>query len=127
MKVIELIRNTPLNSVISDKRILYFFKRKGFIWDYSEWGYLEDLRIYTSDKIDFTLEISQGNCKKGEILEGALFEKTRQTTARTSKTFGELVDFFECYSNSSLFTCEGMEFRTKYISGCFNPFLIRTK
>lgn len=111
-----------VGSIVTDKRILSKLKRKGFIWNYSQWGYLEDLRIRTNDNLEFTLCLSNnGKCKVAEKFENAMWEKWRQGQANTEMTFFECNELF----GANKFTWEGMVFSTKYIGGCFNPFLIR--
>lgn len=115
-------KTIKVGSIVTDKRILYKLKRKGFIWDYSQWGYLEDLRIITNDNREFSLYLSSaGKCKEAEKFKNAMWEKYRQGQANTEMTF------FECYElfGANKFTWEGMVFSTKYIDGCFKPYLIR--
>jgi hypothetical protein len=113
-----------VGSIITNKRILYKFKRKGFIWEYSQWGYIEDLRIKTKSGVEFTLELSSnGKCKEGEKLEGAMYEKWRQRQAETNMSFDECHNLF----GDNEFNFEGMVFTTKYIDGCFHPYLVRIK
>lgn len=113
-----------VGSIVTDKRTLYKFKRKGFIWDYSQWGYLENLRIRTKDDRDFSLYLSSnGKCKVGETFDGAMWEKYRQGQGVTEMTYAECSDIF----GQNEFTFEGMVFSTQYIDGCFNPYLIRVK
>lgn len=71
MKIIDLIRKHPKNTPITDKRILYHLKRLGYIWGYSQWGYLESIRIKTKDSSDEVwCTIFEGR-KANELVEAA--------------------------------------------------------
>ena len=41
----QILAKTKVGSVITNKQILSALKRKGLIFDYSRWGYLESCRI----------------------------------------------------------------------------------
>lgn len=117
-------KKIEVGSIVTDKRTLYKFKRKGFIWDYSQWGYLENLNIRTKDNREFTLYLSSnGKCKLAEQFDGAMWEKYRLEHGTTDMTLSECNDVF----GENKFTFEGMVFSTKYIGGCFNPYLIRVE
>lgn len=117
-------KTIKVGSIVTDKRILYKLKRKGFIWDYSQWGYLENLRITTTEKREFYLYLSsEGKCKEAEKFKNAMYEKWRQGDAKTELTYSECYDLF----GINEFTFEGMVFRAKYVDGCFNPYLMRVE
>lgn len=117
-------KTIKVGSIVTDKRFLYKLKRKGFIWNYSQWGYLEDLRIRTKDDRDFYLYLSSnGKCKVAEKFKNAMWEKWRQGQANTEMTYSECYDLF----GANEFTFEGMVFSTKYVGGCFKPYLIRVE
>ena len=70
-----------VGSIVTDKRTLYKFKRKGFIWNYSQWGYLENLRVKTKDNNEFSLYLSS-NAKLPKSLKmrcGKNGDKDKQT------------------------------------------------
>ena len=115
-------KTIKVGSIVTDKRILYKFKRNGFIWDYSQWGYLENLIIRTKDDRDFSLYLSSnGNCKVAEKFDNAMWEKWRQGHAKTDLLYSECDEIF----GFNEFTFNGMTFATKYVDGCFCPFLVR--
>ena len=127
MKIKEYLENLPIGEVVNKKALAYF-KRIGYIWDYSRFGYLEGVHCIGSDGYngDFTCEISRtGNCKVLEQFESAMYEKWRQGTARTNKYTGD--ELREMVKPSWSFEWEGMEFSLKYYDGCFCPYLIKTK
>lgn len=128
MKTIDYLMSLPVGEVVG-KRGLAYFKRKGFIWDYSRFGYLEGLRItgkkpddsHYRDRIE--LEISKtSRCKLAEALDGAMYEKWRQTTARCEKSAEELNAML---SPANEFHYAGMTFGIKYLDGCLKPYLVK--
>ena len=42
MKLLDYIKQLPIGEVVTNKRLLSVLKRKGLIFDYSRFGYLED-------------------------------------------------------------------------------------
>lgn len=128
MRIKEYLENLPLGEVLNKKALAYF-KRIGYIWDYSKFGYLEGIRVQGIDGYNesFYLELSKNkNSKFVEGLEGAMYEKWRQTSMAYSNkyTAEELREFIK---PTSCFEWEGMEFSLKYYDGCFCPYLIKTK
>ena len=129
MKIKDYLKALPKGEVVN-KTALAYFKRLGYIWDYSRWGYLESLHIWgkkpTNDIYhdEFWLEISpKKNCAVAEKFEGAMYGKNRQTgCANTEKTFDEMLDIF---GSQGSFEFEGMTFRTRYFDGCFKPYLVK--
>ena len=94
----QLLQNCKIGEPITNKKILYFLKRKNLLWDYSQWGYLEGLRIVCKDSKnqpdEFDLDLSpNAKANVAETFENALY----------------------------------IENNKKYFSGCFNPYLVRTK
>ena len=41
----ELLATIKVGEPIKNKRILNYFKKRGFIWDYSQYGYLEGISL----------------------------------------------------------------------------------
>lgn len=131
----QLLQNCKIGQPITNKKILYFLKRKNLLWDYSQWGYLEGLRIVCKDSneqpIEFNLDLSPtAKANVAETFENALYiennKKYRQCTALCpNKNFNELKELFgHPYDTIKIFD---MEFDTRYFSGCFNPYLVRVK
>ena len=129
MKTIEYLQNLPVGEVVN-KKALSLFKRLGFVWDYSKFGYLEGLRIRGAKPEgsmwadEMCLEVSsKANCKAAEKFEGAMYEKWRQSTAKCELTRDQMWDIFGVRDE---FEYKGMTFRTKYLDGCFSPYLIKS-
>ena len=123
----EYFENLPVGEVVN-KRGLAYLKRLGYIWDYSRFGYLEDLRMYSAPGYDgFRTPHSmyifdRGNAKEAEVFDGAMYEKWRQGQARTNLTSTEIFDKFGCGNH---FNFNGIIFKTKYFDGCFNAYLVK--
>lgn len=125
----EYFDNLPVGEVVN-KRGLAYLKRLGFIWDYSQWGYLESLTIYGKKREgnpwpdEFCLEISPNqNCKMAELYDGALYDGCRQCgSIRIEKTSDELLEMFGIQGS---FEFNGITFRTRYFDGCFKPYLVK--
>ena len=116
MKIKDYLENLPVGEVVN-KRALSYFKRLGYIWDYSPWGYLESLHIigkkpegqWYSD--DLHLEISpKRNCKGADERD------------HSEMDFDALLDF---YGTQGRFEWNGITFRPKYFDGCFKPYLVK--
>lgn len=126
MKRIEQLRQLKQGQIVP-KQCLYYLKVKGYIWDYSKWGYLEGCRIkcekekwdgYTPE---FDLEVSsKGACKIAEKFD-TMFEKYRQSSGSANATHSELLEIF----GHNEIEIEGMKFRPKYFDGCFMPYLVK--
>lgn len=106
----EILAKLPCGEVVP-KRILAAMKRKGLIYDYSWFGYLESARISYKDPDDswhyYIETFPKGNAKDAENFVGTS-EELRE------KFFGSTINYL------------GYTFDTKYFSGCFKPYLIKT-
>ena len=108
----EILAAMPCGEIVSSKRILAALKRKGLIYDYSPWGYLESARISykdTDDSWHYYLKLfPKGNAKESDGFLG--------TSAELREKFG--------YNGEISYM--GCTFSTKYLSGCFAPYLMKT-
>ena len=106
----EILAKMPVGEIVP-KRILAAMKRKGLIYDYSWWGYLESARISFKDPDDawhkYVELFPNGNAKEADDFLG---------------TSEELWDKFGHGEINYL----GFTFDTKYLSGCFKPYLVKT-
>lgn len=130
MRIIDYLQSLPKGEVVGKKGLAYL-KRKGFIWDYSRFGYIEGLWIRGAlrdgepYRDEVCLELSRNaRCAGAERLEGAMYGKWRQGQASCDMTANELNTLL---SPSSSFEFEGMTFRLEYIDGCMKPYLIKEK
>lgn len=118
MKMMDYFRDLPVGEVVN-KRGLAYLKRLGYIYDYSEWGYLESLRILGKRREDepeychdWLLEVSPNRACKGA--------SERDHSQMTSD------DMHELYGSMWGFELNGIRFTTKYFDGCFKPYLIKS-
>ena len=103
----QILANTKVGSVITNKQILSALKRKGLIFDYSFWGYLESCRVnYMLDNkcvYDTYVELfPNANAPKNKCYIDADYN-------------GERIDGMIEYL--------GCKFDTTYLDGCFQPYL----
>ena len=110
MKNKEILAKMPVGGIVP-KRVLAAMKRKGLIYDYSQWGYLESARISYKDEDDswhrYVELFPNGNARDADSFVG---------------TSGELREKFI----GGRLEYMGFQFDTKYLDGCFKPYLIKT-
>ena len=122
MNIIDELKSMTRGDYCS-RRALEFFKKKGFIWEYSEFGYLEGCRIRCNQNRELYLEISsKGNCALAEQFD-SMFDGYRQLRGKTTKSLNELLELFGC---GHRFEYEGMQFEIEYRDGCFKPYLVKS-
>lgn len=124
MKIIDLIKKHPKNTPITDKRILYYLKRLGYIWDYSPWGYLESIRIKTKDSSNEVWGTIFEDRKANELVDAASITIDGKKYRQQQCKIDMLYDDARMRYTDWTFTFEGFKFSTKYIDGCFSPYLI---
>lgn len=114
-EITELLHALPVGEVVTDRSTLYLFKRLGFIADYSWFSYIESTSFYylSSFSDEPRREHSHLPCPKGK--------GTKENPATCSDFDGRgSIDWPE-------FEFDGMTFRTKYLDGCFCPYLYKAK
>ena len=129
MKLSDYIKHLPIGEVVTNKRLLAVLKRKGLIFDYSRFGYLEDCCIYYNGKYgdkterwDRRLHIfSKGNaprnyiqCEDGtKVLDSYI--SLNCNSDEVNKTYGwdDVIEY------------KGNYFTMQYLSGCFSPYLVK--
>ena len=122
-KIQEYFENLPVGEVINKKGLAYL-KKLGYIWDYSSFGYLESICVHTKDHDRVYLTtFDKRNAKDLEKYDGAMYEKWRQSTARTD--FENSGEVYENFGGNGAFWHNGVLFRQEYFDGCFNPYLIK--
>lgn len=128
MKLSDYFDNLPIGEVVN-KRGLAYFKRMGYIWDYSEFGYLESVTIYGKKESDgyraedFRHLFPFGNAKVVEGYDNAMYEKYRQTGAWNENLSRE--DMSSLFGGEWEFEFKGNKFGMKFYDGCFSPYLIK--
>ena len=128
MKIQEYFDSLPVGEVVN-KRGLAYFKRMGYIWDYSKFGYLESVTIHGRKDEDgyrdedFRHLFPLGNAKVVEGYENAMDEKCRQASAWNESLSRE--DMRELFGGEWHFEFKGNKFGMKFFDGCFSPYLIK--
>lgn len=113
MKVIDIIKGMKVGAVVTDKRLLSALKKKGLIFDYSEWGYLESCQLCYPYKYngvestvwDFVELFPKGNAPKIGSVDFKSYEEMREFRS------GGSIEY------------QGCKFDTKYLDGCFCSYL----
>jgi hypothetical protein len=123
----EKLATIKVGEIITDKGILYNLKRKGLIWDYSKWGYLESIRLESStEKTDFMYFLSsKGKFKSIDNFENAVRFGSRQNICSTDKTYKDISNMLGGIWDT--IKVGEMEFDYEFVDGCFNPYLKRIK
>ena len=110
MKNKEILAKMPVGGIVP-KRVLAAMKRKGLIYGYSHWGYLESARIPYKNENDswhrYIELFPNGNAREADSFMGTSDELR-------DKFIGGRLEYL------------GFQFDTKYLDGCFSPYLIKT-
>ena len=115
----EILEKMPCGEVVHNRQILAAMKRKGLIFDYSWWGYLENCRMWYSEKWN-------GREIRDYVMLH-IFPKgksTKEYDNDTKMSRSEILDEFG--SDWGKINYLGFTFELKYLSGCFSPYLIKT-
>ena len=114
----EILAKMPCGEVVP-KRVLAAMKRKGLIFDYSRWGYLENCRIW------YTEEWNGREIRDYVMLH--IFpngKSVKEYDNDSDLSRSEIRDKFG--SDWGKIEYLGFTFEVKYLSGCFSPYLIKT-
>ena len=114
----EILERMPVGEVVP-KRILSAMKRKGLIFDYSPWGYLESARIWYKEMYNGKEE-SNYVCR--ELFPNANAHDCEFRDLHPGLSREQII---EKYGGGHI-EYHGYTFDTKYLSGCFQPYLIKT-
>ena len=129
MKLLDYINQLQIGEVVTNKRLLAVLKRKGLIFDYSWWGYLEDCCIYynmeyggKTERWDRRLHIfTKGNAPRNYELckDGTRFLNNRVSLDCNSDEVSEI------YGWDGVIEYKGNYFTMQYLDGCFSPYLVK--
>ena len=114
----EILAKLPCGEVVP-KQILAALKRKGLIYDYSYWGYLENCRIWHDDELNEKKYRDYVMCY---LFPNGNAPKEYDIDPKISRS--EILDKFG--SSWGVIEYLGNTFEVKYFSGCFSPYLIKT-
>lgn len=111
MKITEILEQLPIGEVVP-KKVLAVLKRVGLIYDYSWYGYLE------SAKLVYSYEDGERGSNYQELFP--------LKNAPKDGFVGNLSydDYMNKYPGGRIKYKE-WEFDTKYLSGCFKPYLVK--
>lgn len=114
----EILEKMPIGEVVP-KRILSAMKRKGLIFDYSPWGYLESARIWYKEMYNSREE---SNYVRRELFPNANAHDCEFSDLHPGLSREEIIDKYTGGHIEYL----GFTFDTQYLSGCFSPYLVKT-
>lgn len=114
----EILAKMPVGEVVP-KRVLAAMKRKGLIYDYSSFGYLENCRIWYKEEWNGR-----------EIHDYVMIYLFPNVNAPKEYDLTPNLSRSEIYKQFGTSWGEinylGFTFEVKYLSGCFSPYLIKT-
>ena len=129
MKLLDYINQLPIGKVVTNKRLLAVLKRKGLIFDYSSFGYLESCWIYyneqdgdKTERLDRMLHLfKKGNAPRNYALckDGTKFLDNRVSLNCNIDELSEI------YGWDGVIEYKGNYFTMQYIDGCFSPYLVK--
>ena len=129
MKLLDYINQLPIGEVVTNKRLLAVLKRKGLIFDYSWWGYLESCQIYYNGQYGNKTErwnrmlhiFTKGNAPRNYELckDGTKFLDNRVSLDCNSDEVSEI------YGWDGVIEYKGNYFTMQYLDGCFSPYLVK--
>lgn len=114
----EILSNIKVGAVVINKQILSALYRKGMISSYSQWGYLEGEQV--------RYKVARFGYKSTDWDYIELFPKGNRDEV-TDKLFESREDVFKAVGYGTEIEYMGCKFRTRYLSGCFKPYLELTE
>ena len=129
MKLLDYIEKLQIGEVVTNKRLLAVLKRKGLIFDYSLWCYLEPCNLYYNEE-----------CKSGtKRLSMMLHLFTKGNAPRNYKQCKDGTKYLDdslslncdsdglhkTYGLDGVIEYKGNYFTMQYLSGCFSPYLVK--
>ena len=129
MKLLDYIEKLQIGEVVTNKRLLAVLKRKGLIFDYSFFGYLESCFIYYNEQYGDKTErwhkmlhiFTKGNAPRN-------YKQCKGGTKVLNSTISLNCDSNELYKTYGLdgvIEYKGNYFTMQYLSGCFSPYLVK--
>ena len=129
MKLSDYIKQLPIGEVVTNKRLLAVLKRKGLIFDYSRFGYLECCTIWhnhvfgeVTERWERTFHLfTKGNaprnykmCKDGtKVLNSTISLNCDSDELRKTYGMDDVIEY------------KGNYFTMQYLDGCFSPYLVK--
>lgn len=129
MKLLDYIKQLQIGEVVTNKRLLAVLKRKGLIFDYSCFGYLESCWIYYNEQYGDKTErwermlhlFKKGNAPRNyrKCADGTKFLDHNVSLNCNSDELSEI------YGWDGVIEYKGNYFTMQYLSGCFSPYLVK--
>ena len=129
MKLLDYINQLPIGEVVTNKRLLAVLKRKGLIFDYSCFGYLESCWIYYNEQYGNKTErwhrmlhlFTKGNAPRNYELcaDGTKYLDRNVSLNCNSDEVSEI------YGWDGVIEYKGNYFAMQYLDGCFSPYLVK--
>jgi len=114
----EILAKLPIGEVVP-KKVLAAMKRKGLIYDYSRFGYLENCRIWYTEKWD-------GRDFHDYVMVYLFANKNAPKEYDLHPGISQDEIYEQFGTNWGEIEYLGFTFEVKYLSGCFSPYLIKT-
>ena len=129
MKLLDYINQLPIGEVVTNKRLLAVLKRKGLIFDYSCFGYLESCFIYYNEQYGDKTErwssmlhlFTKGNAPRNY---GLCADGTKYLEHNVSLNC-DREELYKTYGSDGVIEYKGNYFTMQYLSGCFSPYLVK--
>ena len=129
MKLLDYIKQLQIGEVVTNKRFLAVLKRKGLIFDYSCFGYLESCWIYYNEQDGDETEIwnrmlrlfPKGNAPRNyeQCADGTKY-LDRNVSLNCNRD-----ELNKTYGWDGVIEYKGNYFTMQYLSGCFSPYLVK--
>ena len=129
MKLSDYIKQLQIGEVVTNKRLLAVLKRKGLIFNYSCFGYLESCWIYynvqyggKTERWDMMLHLfTKGNAPRNyrQCADGTKYLDDRVSLDCDGD------ELRETYGMDGVIEYKGNYFTMHYLDGCFSPYLVK--
>ena len=129
MKLLDYIEKLQIGEVVTNKRLLAVLKRKGLIFDYSFFGYLESCFIYYNEQYGDKTErwhkmlhlFTKGNAPRNY---GLCADGTKYLDRNVSLNC-DSDELYKTYGSDGIIEYKGNYFTMQYLDGCFSPYLVK--
>lgn len=111
----EILENMKVGDIVTSGQLLSSLKKKGLISDYSEYGYLEAFKVHYRRERDDMTEWEY------DLIELFPLGNAQEMKDRHFESRGSMG--LAIHPNGISIEYMGCEFYTKYLSGCFKPYL----
>ena len=129
MKLLDYIKQLQMGEVVKNKRFLAVLKRKGLIFDYSWWCYLEPCYLYYNEECKSVTKrlsrmlhlFTRGNAPRNYI---QCADGTKDLDHNVSLNC-DSDELHKTYVLDGVIEYKGNYFTMQYLSGCFSPYLVK--